>query len=443
MTASKTTQKDELVHFLTRNADVTGEPLMHGKITKILGNMIRATMTDARIGEECVLVDPTTNETIRAEIIGMDGGEVLLAPGDAIEGLSTRAQVMRTGKGAMSPCGEALLGRVVDAYGDPLDGGAPIETFTRLRRSPPSAMERTIIDTPLETGIRAIDGLLTLGKGQRVGLFGSAGVGKSVLLSEIVKGASADIVIVGLIGERGREVAEFINNNLGEEGLAKACVFVSTADRPATERLRAAYAATAAAESFREKGLSVLLLIDSATRVARATREIGLAAGELPVRRGFPPSTFASLPRLLERAGSDANGTITAIYTVLVEGDNDDTDPVADELRSLLDGHIILSRKLAEKGQYPAIDVLRSRSRVMDAIVDPQHVDAARRLNKHLAKLNEIELLLQVGEYKPGGDRDADAALEARAEILAFLQQGSGEHTNLNDCRARLIGAVS
>lgn len=435
------TQRD-LARYLSQKTENVGRPVLYGRITKILGNMIRATMSDARIGEECVLVDPQTHEELRAEIIGMDGDEVILAPGDTVEGLSTRSFVQRTGKPAMAPAGDSVLGRVIDPFGGALDGKSPITTFTPLMRNPPNAMNRKMVDTPFVTRIRAIDGVLTLGRGQRIGLFGSAGVGKSVLLSQIVKGALADVIVVALIGERGREVAEFVHHNLGEEGLRKACVIVSTADRPATERLRAGYAATAVAESFREKGLSVLLIIDSATRIARATREIGLAAGEVPVRRGFPPSTFAALPRLLERAGADAHGTITAIYTVLVEGDNDDADPVADEMRSLLDGHIILSRKLASQGHYPAIDVTRSKSRVMDAIVPSEQSDAARKLNAHLTKLDEIELLLQVGEYRSGSDTMADAALEAREDILAFLRQQTGNFTDYHECLENLIGAV-
>ncbi|EFO31929.1 flagellum-specific ATP synthase [Roseibium sp. TrichSKD4] len=436
-------QKDEIARHLRSLAGSVTELPVLGRVTKILGSVIRASLSDALIGEECILVDPVTKKTLHAAVIGMDKNEVILVPSGSIDGLSVRAQVVRTGRQPMAPCGKDLLGRVVDAFGEALDGKEKITTFTDLKRDPPQAMKRTIIDTPFETRIRAIDGMLTIGRGQRIGIFGSAGVGKSVLLSEIIKGALVDVIVVGLIGERGREVAEFIQNNLGAEGLKKACLFVATADRPPAERLRAAYSATAAAEQFRDEGLSVLLLIDSATRVARATREIGLAAGELPVRRGFPPSTFTLLPELLERAGTSDKGAITAIYTVLVEGDNDDADPVADELRSLLDGHIILSRKLAAKNHYPAIDVSRSKSRVMGAVVDAEHGASASKLGSYIAKLNEIELLLQVGEYKPGGDPLADIAVEKQSEIFEFLQQTPGEFTDFQDSKSRLIRVVS
>lgn len=403
----------------------------NGYITRIQANVVRAKMEGMHIGEECLLQNPDGGAAIRAEVIGMIGDEVLLAPSGDIDGLSTKAFVIKSGQAAQAPCGDDLLGRVIDPFGKPLDDGDPIAEFTDLHSTPPNAMRRPIIADPFETRVRVIDGLLTMGRGQRIGLFGAAGVGKSVLLSQIVRGAVADVVIVALIGERGREVAEFVEGNLGEEGLKKSCVIVSTAERPAAERLRAAYTATAAAEYFRDQGKSVLLLIDSATRVARAIREIGLAAGELPVRRGFPPSTFTRLPQLLERAGNNENGSITAIYTVLVEGDDDNADPVADEMRSLLDGHVILSRQLASRGQFPAIDALRSKSRVMDAVADKDHINAARSMMASMAKLEELELLLQVGEYQPGSDPEADQAIEKRDQIFNFLRQRPDEYADL------------
>ncbi len=409
-----------------------------GRITRVRGLMIHAALIDGRIGEEVLLRDPITREEMLAEIVGFHGEEALLAPAGDTRGLSARCEVVATGRLPMAPAGPALLGRVIDAYGQPLDGGAAVPARRPLDAEPPPPLSRPPIDRAFVTGLRAIDGLLTMGIGQRVGFFGAAGVGKSTLLSQIIRGAEADAIVLGLIGERGREVAEFLERDLGAEGRARAAVIVSTSDRPATERLRAAHTATAVAEAFREEGRNTLLLIDSMTRVARALREIGLAAGEPPVRRGFPPSTFAQLPRLVERAGKDGRGAITAIYTVLVEGDDDNADPVADELRSLLDGHVVLSRELAQTGHFPAIDVLRSKSRLMDAVTDPGQREAARQVAAWLARLKEIEILLQVGEYRAGGDPVADAALAARAAIEAFLRQPTHEAAGFERTRAAL-----
>ena len=419
------------------------EPLrVRGRITRVQGTVIRATVPDARIGEECVLRDPYDGSELRAEIVGFDGDEAVLAPSGDVLGLSSQAEVITTGEMPKAPAGRSMLGRVIDAFGAPLDGGAPITERAPLHANPPDPLSRPPIADPFVTGVRAIDAMLTVGVGQRLGLFGAAGVGKSMLLAQIIRGAEADAVVLGLIGERGREVVEFLDRDLGPEGRAKAAVIVATSDRPASERLRAAYAATAAAERFRAEGLSTLLLIDSATRVARAVRELGLSAGEPPVRRGFPPSTFATLPRLVERAGRDAHGSITAFYTILVEGDDADADPVADELRSLLDGHVLLSRELASQGRFPAIDILQSNSRVRDAVIETDHRDAARKVASHLAKLKDIELLLQVGEYKPGGDPAADAALKARERIEALLRQESSDAARFEDSRKRLAEAA-
>lgn len=323
---------------------------LRGRITRISGCVLHARLADGRVGEECILRDPVSRIELSAEIIGFDGEEAILAPAGDVRGLSSRTEVLPTGAEPLGPAGSEMLGRVVDAFGRPLDGGPEILGRVPLNCDPPMPLDRPVIDTPFVTGLRVIDGMLTMGEGQRMGIFGAAGVGKSTLLSQIIRGADADAIVLGLIGERGREVAEFLERDLGEEGRKRAAVIVSTSDRPATERLRAALTATAAAEEFRRQGKRVLLLIDSATRVARALREIGLSAGEPPVRRGFPPSVFAALPRLVERPGRTREGVITAIYTILVEGDDDAADPVADEMRSLLDGHIILSRDLAARG---------------------------------------------------------------------------------------------
>lgn len=302
-------------------------------------------------------------------------------------------------------------------------------------------MTRKIISKPLTLGLRCIDGMLTCGEGQRMGIFAAAGGGKSTLLSTIIKGCTADVCVLALIGERGREVREFIEKDLGPEGRKKAVLVVSTSDRSSMERLKAAYTSTAIAEYFRDQGKSVLLLMDSVTRFARAQREIGLAAGEPPTRRGFPPSVFSELPKLMERAGNNDKGSITALYTVLVEGD-DMTEPVADETRSILDGHIVLSRKLASKGHYPAVDVQQSVSRVMNSVVSKDHKDAAKRLRQILAKYQAVELLLQIGEYKKGADKEADDAIAHIDRVNAFLKQGLAEKSTFEETLAGLKAAV-
>lgn len=425
--------RQRLIDTLARAA-ARVEPIeVRGRITRVQGTIVRATMSEARIGEEQLLRDPVTRAELKAEVVGFDGDEVLLSPLGEISGLSNRAEVIQTSILPSAPSGPSLLGRVLDAFGQPLDD-APLSAPRRpLTAPPPGALTRPRIDAALETGVRAIDGALTLGRGQRVGIFGAAGTGKSGLLAQIVRNAEVDAVVVGLVGERGREVGEFLHQNLSGDARARSVIVIATSDRPAPERVRAASTATAVAESLRDEGLSVLLVLDSITRVARAFREIGLAAGEPPTRRGFPPSTFAALPKLLERAGRSETGSITAIYSILVEGDDDDADPVADEMRGLLDGHIVLSRRLAAMGHYPAIDILKSSSRVMDAVATPAHLAAAQRISAHLAKLDEVELLVQVGEYRAGSDAEADAALAAKDRLTRFLRQGPGERSAFDD----------
>ena len=302
-------------------------------------------------------------------------------------------------------------------------------------------MKRQLITRPVSLGLRVLDGIITCGQGQRLGIFAAAGGGKSTLLSSIIKGTSADISVLALIGERGREVREFIERDLGPEGLARTVLVVSTSDRSSMERLKAAYTATAIAEYFRDQGRNVLLMMDSVTRFGRAQREIGLAAGEPPTRRGFPPSVFSTLPKLMERAGNSDKGSITALYTVLVEGD-DMTEPIADETRSILDGHIILSRKLAAQNHYPAIDVLASVSRVMNSIVTKEHKNAAQRLRQILAKYHEMELLIQLGEYHKGADPEADFAIAHIDKVNAFLKQGLGEMSTFEQSLDALLKAV-
>jgi type III secretion protein N (ATPase) len=300
-------------------------------------------------------------------------------------------------------------------------------------------MQRKLIEKPISMGVRSIDGLLTCGEGQRMGIFAAAGGGKSTLLAKLIRSADVDVTVLALIGERGREVREFIEHDLGEEGMARSVLVVATSDRPAMERAKAAFVATSIAEYFRDQGKRVLLLMDSVTRFARAQREIGLAAGEPPTRRGYPPSVFAALPKLMERAGQSDKGSITALYTVLVEGD-DMTEPVADETRSILDGHIILSRKLAAMNHYPAIDVLRSASRVMNQIVDNNHQVSAAHMREMLAKYEEVELLIKIGEYQHGADSRADMAIAQSDDIRAFLRQGTHELSELEETVNQLRG---
>lgn len=354
-------------------------------------------------------------------------------------GISSNTEVSPTGAMHQVGVGEHLLGQVLDGLGNPFGGGhlPEPEAWYPVYRDAPAPMSRKRIAEPISLGIRAIDGLLTCGEGQRMGIFAAAGGGKSTLLASLIRSAEVDVTVLALIGERGREVREFIEADLGEEGLKKAVLVVATSDRPAMERAKAGFVATSIAEYFRDQGKRVLLLMDSVTRFARAQREIGLAAGEPPTRRGYPPSVFAALPRLMERAGQSDKGSITALYTVLVEGD-DMTEPVADETRSILDGHIILSRKLAAANHYPAIDVLRSASRVMNQIIAPEHQAQAGRLRSWLAKYEEVELLLQIGEYQKGQDKVADEAIARIEAIRQWLKQGTHEPSSLPDALATL-----
>ena len=401
---------------------------IRGRVEDGVGTIIRAILPNVKIGELCLLRNPWEDWRLYAEVVGFQKQHALLTPFGSIRGISPSTEVISAGETHSVGVGEALLGRVLDGLGNPLDGreAPPTTDSYPVYADPPNPMLRRMIERPLSMGLKAVDGLLTCGEGQRLGIFAAAGGGKSTLLSCLVKGTEADITVLALIGERGREVREFIERDLGPEGMKKAVVVVSTSDRSAMERLKAAYTATAIAEYFRDRGQKVLLLMDSVTRFARALREIGLAAGEPPTRRGFPPSVFSTLPFLMERAGNSDKGSITAFYTVLVEGD-DMTEPIADETRSILDGHIILSRKLASGGHYPAIDVLASVSRVMDSVVDKDHREMAGLLRKILAKYAEIELLVQIGEYKKGADAEADDALERIGRLNGFLRQAKDE----------------
>ena len=429
---------DDLAGGLQRRLlEVEPRPVK-GRLTRVVGTLIHASIPEARLGELCLLRDPATDTTLAAEIIGFDGETALLTPIGDMVGLSRRTEVVPTGDSFKVRIGEALLGRVVDALGKPLDGGKMImaekQSVHALARQP---LSRDMITKPLPTGLRVLDAFLACGEGQRMGIFGEPGAGKSTLLGQIVDGADVDVAVVGLIGERGREVREFVERQLGKGGRARSVVVAATSDRPAMERVKAAAVATAIAESFRDQGKRVLLVIDSLTRYARAQREIGLAAGEPPTRRGFPPSVFSLLPQLLERAGPGQGGSITAFYTVLVEGDGT-LDPIAEEVRAILDGHIVLSTALARAEHFPAIDVLSSRSRVMDVLVSPGQRAAASRVRLLLQRHAEIELLLRVGEYQRGGDRLADEAIAKLESINEFLKQRPGEHARWDETQDRL-----
>ena len=409
-----------------------------GRVVQAFGTTIRATGLDVRIGQSCEIVDGATR--IPAEVIGLTDGAAILTPLSPLTGLSAGAEVVAQGDRTEVAVGDGLLGRVVDAHLRPLDGKGPIAG--RLVPRPvyadaPDPLSRTPIDEIFPTGVRAIDTLLTTGVGQRMGVFAMAGGGKSTLLGMFARHCAADVNVIALIGERGREVREFLDDALGPEGLARSVVVVSTSDRPAMERVRAAHAATAVAESFRAQGKRVLLLMDSVTRFARALREIGLSVGEPAVRRGFPPSVFAELPRLFERTGSDAVGSITAFYTVLLE-EEDGGDPIGEEVRSILDGHIYLSRKLGQAGHYPAVDVLGSISRVFPRVASADHQAQALRARSWLAKYAEIEFLLQIGEYKPGGDPLADEAIARMPALNALLRQPPQDGEALDAALARL-----
>jgi len=377
-----------------------------------------------------------------AEVVGFDEDDATLMPLGSAEGVGPDDRVEPTGEPLSIRCSEQLLGRVLDGLGQPIDGGAPIEGERySVMREPPNPMERPRIDKPLVLGVRALDALLTVGEGQRVGLFAGSGVGKSTLMGQIARQAEADVFVVCLVGERGREVREFLEDSLGDEGRARGVVVCATSDAPALVRLSSAYTATAIAEWFRDRGRRVLFMMDSVTRFARAGREVGLAAGEPPARRGYPPSVFAALPKLLERSGTSPLGSITAFYTVLVEGGDMD-EPVADEVRGILDGHVILDRELGARGRWPAIDILRSLSRVMDAVTDDAHRAAAQKLREHLAIYEAKRDLVSLGAYKAGSDAKLDAALARIDGIEAFLKQGKREHSSFEDTVRQLHSVI-
>lgn len=412
-----------------------------GRVVQVLGTIIKAVAPSVRVGEVCLLRNPGSNFEMKCEVVGFVRDAALLTPLGDMHGISSTTEVIPTGRTHMVPVGPGLLGRVLDGLGRPLDedelGPLECSRFYPVFTDAPDPLKRRLITRPLTLGVRALDGLLTCGEGQRMGIFAAAGGGKSTLLGMLVKGADVDVTVVALIGERGREVREFLENELGPQGRQRSIIVCATSDKSSMERAKAAYVATSIAEYFRDQGKRVLLLMDSVTRFARAQREIGLAAGEPPTRRGFPPSVFATLPKLMERAGMNDKGSITALYTVLVEGD-DMTEPIADESRSILDGHIVLSRKLASANHYPAIDVLASASRVMNAVVSDEHRELAGSVRERMAKYQEIELLIRIGEYEAGRDAQADEAIAKKDAITSFLRQKTSERTSLEQAVAGL-----
>jgi ATP synthase in type III secretion protein N len=412
-----------------------------GRVTEVTGLVVRAMVPGIRMGE-MVIVESTPR--LRAEVVGFRGDEAVLMPLGDLSGVGPDAAVSPVGRPLSIQMGEGVLGRVIDGLGEPMDGLGPLQGPTMdwaVDRPAPDPLRRRRVDRPLTLGVRAIDSLLTVGEGQRVGVFAGSGVGKSTLMGQIARNTEADVNVICLVGERGREVVEFIEDSLGSEGRARSVVVCATSDVPSLVRLKSTFVATAIAEWFRDRGLRVLLMMDSVTRFARAQREVGLAAGEPPARQGYPPSVFAIMPKLLERTGNSDRGSITALYTVLVSG-GDMEEPIADEVRGILDGHIILSRELGARNHWPAIDVLPSLSRVMPLVTDAEHRQAAGRMRELMATYERQRDLILLGAYQKGSDPRTDEAIAKIEAINGFLKQGVHENTPFADTRQRLISLV-
>jgi flagellum-specific ATP synthase len=412
-----------------------------GRVQRVRGLVIESQGPRASLGELCTI--EAGGRRRLAEVAGFNGSTTLLMALEDMDGLSPGAEVQSLGGPLRVGVTPALLGRVINSLGEPLDGGAPIipTDYRSLYAAAPHPLTRRRVTRPLSVGVRTVDGLLTLGEGQRVGIFAGSGVGKSVLLGMMAKYTEADVVVIGLIGERGREVRDFIEKYLGPEGLRKSVVVVETSDRWPLQRIKGTMTATTIAEYFRDQGKRVLLLMDSVTRLCHALREVGLSLGEPPATRGYPPSVFATLPKVLERAGNADRGSITALYTVLVEGD-DQTEPVADSVRSILDGHIVLSRKIAARNQYPAIDVLSSISRVMPDVTDKGHYKSATAVKELMAAYAEAEDLISIGAYAKGSRPEVDKAISLMPGILSFLKQDLNEGMSINATQQRLTALI-
>ncbi len=408
--------------------------IVNGRITEVVGMLIKAIVPNVKMGEICMI--KREGAPLLAEVVGFTKDEAFLSPLGEMHGISSSSEVVPLNAKLNIKVGKELLGRVLNGLGEPLDTDTkgPLnltETYPVIN-APPDPLKRRIIDKPMSTGIRAIDAVLTCGQGQRVGIFAAAGGGKSTLLGMLARYAKADVNVITLIGERGREVREFIENDLGEEGLKRSVLIISTSDQSPQLRLNAGYVGTAIAEYFRDQGKTVILMMDSVTRFARALREVGLAAGEPPARAGFTPSVFATLPKLLERSGNSDKGSITAFYTILVAGD-DMNEPVSDEVRSILDGHIILSAELARQYHYPAIDVLSSVSRIIGHIISKEQLLVVGKIREVLANYKKNELLIRIGEYKPGSDKNADYAIKYIDKVNRFLKQGVKEDSSMEE----------
>ena len=413
---------------------------VNGKVTQVIGLTVESEGPDANIGDVCYIYPAKSSQPLKAEVVGFRNNKVILMPLGDLHSIGPGCDVVGTGKPLTVQVGSELLGKVLDGLGQPLDGSLIPARMPHYSTNnvPSNPLKRQRVLHPISIGVRAIDGLLTIGNGQRVGIFAGSGVGKSTLLGMIARNTSADVNVIALIGERGREVLDFIERDLGPEGLQRSVVIVATSDQPALIRMKGALIATTIAEYFRDRGLNVMLMMDSVTRYAMALREVGLAIGEPPATRGYTPSVFANLPKLLERAGTGPKGSITAFYTVLVDGD-DMNEPIADAVRGILDGHIVLNRNLAHKGHFPAIDVLASVSRVMKEIVSQEHTEAAENLKRMLAIYKDSEDLINIGAYQRGSNQEIDHALQNIQSIWDFTRQKEMEKVTYSEARERLL----
>ncbi|MGP4072249.1 flagellar protein export ATPase FliI [Piscibacillus sp. B03] len=428
---------DEIIHSLEQQ----DFKKRYGKVYRNVGLLIESKGPEVNIGDVCIIHQNKSKKMLKAEVVGFQDEHVLLMPFEKTNQIGPGSLVETTHQPLTVKVGEELIGQVLNGLGEPLlSDHQPIQDLHRFstEQDPPNPMERPPISEPLTTGIKAIDSCLTVGRGQRVGIFAGSGVGKSTLLGMLARNSDADINVFALLGERGREVREFIEHELGEEGLRKSIVVVATSDQPALQRIKGAYTATAISEYFRNEGYHVNLMMDSLTRVAMAQREVGLASGEPPTTKGYTPSVFAMLPQLVERTGTDQTGSITAFYTVLVDGDDMD-EPIADAVRGLLDGHFVLDRQLAEKGQFPAVNILKSVSRLMQKITDPDHLKASQRLRNWLAIYEENKELIQIGAYQKGSSSHIDEAVHYYPKIMDFLYQSMDQSSTFNNSIQNLI----
>ena len=435
----------EKIHFDRYEALLDRSYVKHlGKVAKVVGLTIESIGPMAKLNDLCLIRSNSAAGVVKAEVVGFRDDRVLLMPYDNVEGVGLGSWVENTGAPLQVPVSEELLGLTLDGVGEPMNAdslGADCAHYS-VEAAPPDPLSRKIIDEVLTLGVKAVDGLLTIGKGQRIGVFAGSGVGKSTLMGMFARNTKADINVIALIGERGREVREFIERDLGEEGMIRSVVVVATSDKPALIRKKAAQTATAIAEYFRDQGKDVLLMMDSLTRFSMAQREIGLASGEPPVSRGYPPSVYAQMPKLLERAGNSDRGSITGLYTVLVDGD-DFNEPITDTARGILDGHIVLSRQMAQKNHYPAIDILQSISRVMSSIITKEHKVAAGKMKQVLATYQEAEDLINIGAYKAGSNPDIDFAIDKIRAVNAFLQQQTDEKFTFEESLQQMLDIFS